>query len=62
MLAEFILVSLIALSPNSFNTGYMNRFTTITACEHAAQAMRQGNATTGQQERQFVCLKYDGSK
>lgn len=61
MIVEYFLVSLFANGPNGIGSSFVNKFTTTTACEQAAQALRQGNSATGQ-ERQFVCVKYDASK
>lgn len=61
MFIEFILVSLFAQSPNNVAVIHINRFTTVTACEASAQALRQGNAEN-LQKRVFACVPYDRAK
>lgn len=58
VLVDFLLIIVTTLPVHQINVVHANTFTTRTACEAAAQAMRQGVATD-RPERQFVCLKSD---
>lgn len=57
-LVDFLLIVVTSLPGNQVQVLHVNTFTTRTACEASAQAMRQGVATD-RPERQFVCLKSD---
>lgn len=58
---EYILAMVVVSNGQQISTQWINKFTTSTACEASAQALRQGNSPN-QQDRQFVCLKYDPTK
>ena len=55
----FILISLWAVSPDSVQTQYIQKFSTVTACERTAQSLIQG-AEVGEhgQEKVFKCVPY----
>ena len=56
MTSEFILLAVLALQPKTVTTKYIKDFSTITACEQAAQVLRQGN-TVGGINQEYVCVK-----
>lgn len=55
-LVDFLLIVVTSLPGSQVQVLHVNTFTTRTACEAAAQSMRQG-IVTDTPERQFVCLK-----
>ena len=62
MTTLFILVSLLAVNSQSIQTTFIESYTTSTACENAAAALRQGRDMSRGQVKKYECVHYDGGK
>ena len=59
MTTIWILVAVFAISDSQIQTQYVQKFSTSTACERAAQASMQGTeVSVGSQEKKFECIKF----